>query len=807
MPYSSGDNDRGIDFEQGNTYLRARLINIFLAVFTGLDIILIVYFLFAFPPFQSNLPREIVDIYISTIFTLISFGVIYLLKRLISVDIASIVLLILIIVGIVISDLPEEVTEGRTLIYFSLPIVIASVIYRPWASFAVAGISSLVVTFIELQYLNSAPNGIALVVFFILALAAWLFSRAHENALRSLYQLNEKTRKADEEIRSLAKFPTENPNPVMRVNNEGKLIFANQASQEILGDWECQVGEMIPEKWKEIVVECFSTNDQKNLEMTIGGKIYSVYLVPIFESNYVNLYGRDITKRIQSVKALRESEQRYRQLFNTMQSGFVLNEIVYDAEGKPVDFRFLEINPAIESITGLKINEIIGKTLSQTMPEIESEWFEMYRNIAMTGKPAQFKQYFKPLDKYFEFVAFRPSTNQIAVLTTDVTEREKTSQALKTSITRERLLADMLDHASLPFAIGRPDGSLEEFNAAFSEMLGYSQEEFHNFSWIEDITPPEWRKIEQDHLSIMNLTGQPVRYEKELIRKDGTRVPVELLVQMINDDKGKPDRYYAFITDLTERKKAEDEIHKLNIELEQRVIDRTEQLNHTLMELESFAYSVSHDLRAPLRAIDGFSQALSNEYSSVLTGDGLHYLERVRAGVKRMDQLISDVLKLSRVTRQQINYEQVDLSKIAHRICEELTKNQPERNVEWEISDGLKTYGDANLLKLAIENLLSNAWKFTATRETAKIEFNRFQENGSNTYYVRDNGVGFDMDYANKLFGAFQRLHSAKEFPGTGIGLATVQRIIHRHGGNIWAESLVDQGAVFYFTLDERNIG
>jgi light-regulated signal transduction histidine kinase (bacteriophytochrome) len=218
-------------------------------------------------------------------------------------------------------------------------------------------------------------------------------------------------------------------------------------------------------------------------------------------------------------------------------------------------------------------------------------------------------------------------------------------------------------------------------------------------------------------------------------------------------------------------------------------------------ELEAFSYSVSHDLRAPLRAIDGFSQALVEDCGEQLDDSARDYLRRIRAATKRMADLIDDLLDLSRVTRREMRREPVDLSALASAIGSQLQRSEPARRVDLVVRPGLVARGDPHLLRLLLENLLGNAWKFTGGRAEARVEFGATEAHGGVAYFVRDDGVGFDMAYADKLFGAFQRLHAADEFPGTGIGLATVQRIVHRHGGRVWAESVVGGGATFYFSL------
>jgi signal transduction histidine kinase len=253
---------------------------------------------------------------------------------------------------------------------------------------------------------------------------------------------------------------------------------------------------------------------------------------------------------------------------------------------------------------------------------------------------------------------------------------------------------------------------------------------------------------------------------------------------------------------ITRHKAARDEIAALNLNLEKRVAERTAALEASNKELESFSYSVSHDLRAPLRGIDGFATFLQIDYADKLDAQGKSYLQRVRAATRRMSNLIDDLLKLSRTTRSELRPRQVNLSELADTIAKDLQRTGPGRNATFTIAPDMMVEADPALLQVALENLMGNAWKFTGKRAEARIEVGRMAANGGSiAYFVRDNGAGFDMKYVDKLFGAFQRLHAITEFDGTGVGLANVQRIIARHGGKVWAEGVVDQGATFYFTL------
>jgi signal transduction histidine kinase len=305
--------------------------------------------------------------------------------------------------------------------------------------------------------------------------------------------------------------------------------------------------------------------------------------------------------------------------------------------------------------------------------------------------------------------------------------------------------------------------------------------------------------ITSSRLQILNLLlstyETAVRQNLELIRARNELTAFNEQLELKVEE-----RTAALQAEVAERRWAEEEIQKLNEELEERVAQRTAELRAVNHELEAFSYSVSHDLRAPLRSIEGFSNMLLEEYAHKLDSAGETYLKRVKNAGRRMSKLIDDLLNLSRVTRSELRREAVDLSKLAGMVASDLSKAEADA-AEFVIKPELVADADRNLLRIILENLVGNAIKFTRGRPNPRIEVGFLEREGKRAFFVRDNGVGFDMAYAAKLFGPFQRLHGSSEFEGTGIGLAIVQRIVHRHGGQVWAEGAPGEGATFYFTL------
>lgn len=378
----------------------------------------------------------------------------------------------------------------------------------------------------------------------------------------------------------------------------------------------------------------------------------------------------------------------------------------------------------------------------------------------------------------------------------DVTRDKQAEYELRANEERFRAVTDNANDA---IVTADADGLIVYFNPAAERIFGYTADEVVQRP-VTLLIPERYRDAHREGLQwyLQRGEGRIIGQTMELVgrRKGGDEVPLEL--SLASWKIGEAETFFTgMLRDIRDRKAAEREIEQLNENLLRRTVD----LEAANKELEAFSYSVSHDLRAPLRALDGFSQALLEDYRDRLDEEGQDYLQRVRGAAQRMGSLIDDLLKLSRVARTELTRDHVDISAIAASIADALQRTEPQRSAEFVIAEGLVAQADERLLQVAIENLLNNAWKFTRPRSVARIEFGVTRRADETSYFVRDNGVGFDMEYSDKLFSAFQRLHDAREFPGTGIGLATVQRVIHKHGGRIWAEGEKDHGAVFRFTL------
>jgi PAS domain S-box-containing protein len=521
------------------------------------------------------------------------------------------------------------------------------------------------------------------------------------------------------------------------------------------------------------------------------------------------LLAAEVKQRQRIDEGLRASEQRYRDLFEyNPQPMWVFD---YDS------LRFLAVNQAAVQHYGYSREEFLGMAITDIRPPEDVPVLLQVLKQARLGLqvPRQYRHRKKDgtiidvdINRYNLVVDGREAA---MVLATDVTERKRTeertaafSAALRESEQRLRLAlaASRMGIWTMELQGQRRFISSPELDAIFGLKPG----EFDGTekALFDLIHPEDHRLVRTAMVNSIRTQGE---YELEFRILPRDRDVGWLLARGCScfDARGEPCRLVGVAFDITARKAAEDSVFHLNLDLERRVAERTAELEAINKELESFSYSVSHDLRAPLRSIRGFSEVLLDRYAGKLDARGREFLRRTAESSHQMDLLIDDLLKLSRIGRVELRQQPVDLSALAESIAVELRAAEPKRSVKFAIAPGLHACGDERLLRIALENLLRNAWKFTANQPKPRIEFGE-TAGPQSAYFVRDNGAGFDMAYASRLFGVFQRLHSAAEFPGTGIGLATVQRILNRHGGSTWAESAVNQGATFYFTLP-RNGG
>lgn len=384
----------------------------------------------------------------------------------------------------------------------------------------------------------------------------------------------------------------------------------------------------------------------------------------------------------------------------------------------------------------------------------------------------------------------------------EIQERKQAEESLQES---EERFKTMFMQAPLGIAlIDSHSGHIHEVNPRFAEIAGRTMAEMIHIDWIQ-ITHPDDVQADLDNMALLNaglING--FQMEKRYIHLSGESVWINMTIApLMVEDKDQP-RHLCMIEDITRRKQAETEILKLNTGLEERIIERTSQLETTNKELEAFSYSISHDLRAPLRAITGYTNMLVEDYEPVLDIDGKRICSVISNEAQRMGQLIDDLLNFSRLSRKEMYDSTIDMQALTRDVFNELTTPETQGRIDLQIGELPSAKGDPALIHQVWINLFSNALKFTSRKERAAIEVGSDPSQEDNIYFVRDNGVGFDMQYADKLFGVFQRLHSEDEFKGTGVGLAIVQRIILRHGGRVWGESQPDKGAVFYFALPKK---
>jgi PAS domain S-box-containing protein len=509
----------------------------------------------------------------------------------------------------------------------------------------------------------------------------------------------------------------------------------------------------------------------------------------VLESN------RDVTRKMQE-------ESRFRSLLEAAPDAMVIVN-----QAGVIQF----VNAQTEKLFGYSRQEILGRPVEMLIPQSLQELHITHRSEylalpAARGMAERREELYAVRKDGKEFpteVSLSPIETAEGILISsairDITQRKQLEMRFHEQEERFRLIVTgMTDYAIFMLD---PEGHVVSWNAGAQRIKGYRAEEilgrhFSQFYSKEDVALGK----PTDELRIAAQEG---RCEDEgwRIRKDGTRFWANAVITALRDESGRLRGFGKVTRDMTERKEIEERLEQQRGQLAR----SNAELIEINKELESFSYSVSHDLRAPLRSIDGFSHALLEDCADKLTEAGQDYLNRIRAATQRMGMLIDDLLNLSRITRGEIHLEDLNISDLVRSILDSLERMHPDRRIEFKIDEGLQVQADQRLLRVALENLLNNAWKFTSKCPLARIDFGKTNANGASAYFIRDNGAGFDPAYADRLFGAFQRLHTVAEFPGTGVGLATVQRIIRRHGGQIWAEGAVDRGATFFFTLADTH--
>ncbi|GAB3249638.1 sensor histidine kinase [Chitinimonas naiadis] len=387
-------------------------------------------------------------------------------------------------------------------------------------------------------------------------------------------------------------------------------------------------------------------------------------------------------------------------------------------------------------------------------------------------------------------------------LEADIQQRKQIEHALRASEDRYRRLVESTN--VVPWEANPAEWRFTYVGPQAETLLGYPLHIWYSEGFLTSYLHQDDRHLAYKLFTETQDKDNTIEFECRMLGANGKAVWVMLVATILPDEAGER-HLQGYLIDISARKSTEIELNHYRNHLEELVEQRTKALAAANKELEAFSYSVSHDLRAPLRSVDGFSQVLLEDYSDKLDDAGRQYLGRIRRATQNMSNLIDDLLNLSKLTRSEVNTQPVNLSEVASEIVQELRQVEPEREVAVNVMPNLITDADPKLVRVALQNLLANAWKFTARSKDAEIKFGATHIDGQNAFYVSDNGAGFDMAYADKLFGAFQRLHSPQEFEGNGVGLAIVQRIIHRHNGRVWAKGAPGQGATFYFTLPRQS--
>lgn len=598
------------------------------------------------------------------------------------------------------------------------------------------------------------------------------------------------------------------PVGVITYKATGATVSANEAATRLVGatveQLKAQNFREI-ESWKKsglltLAEQALATNSvvQKDIHLapsTFGKESwFSTRFVPFVYNSERYLLGlfTDITERKRAEESLRESEEGLRAIFEGALDGI----LAADAESRTI----VAANAAICSMLGYTRGEILRMDISaihprQDLPRVLEQFKKLLDGEIQLATDIPVLR--KNGSVFYAEIKTAPirlaGTDCLLGIFRDVTAR-------KLAEASQRLAASVFDNALDAIMITDKDAKILAVNCAFTDITGYSTTEARGKS-------PRLLRSYQHDAAFYAAMEREIRevgsWRGEIWdkRKNGELYCELLSISAVRDERGEIINYCGIFADITEQKAAQTELMRLNAELEQRVAARTQELERANHELEAFSYSISHDLRAPLRHIRGFSTIVLEANEGKLDSASVDNLERIAAGARRMGELIDDLLRLSDISRREMRRLAFNLSEQATKVIEILARAHPERNVEVVIAPAMMAEGDPGLVHITMENLLGNAWKFTSRTALARVEIGHTERDGELVYFVRDNGAGFDMKYSAKLFGTFQRLHTTGEFEGTGIGLSIVQRIIARHEGRIWAEANPGEGAAFYFTL------